>query len=223
MRLLVVEDERKIATFISKGLREAGFTVECCERGERAMDLLLTETYDAVVLDVMLPGRDGLSILRELRSTGRDIPVLLLTARSGLEEKLEGLNQGADDYLPKPFHLEELIARIHAITRRHDGRTASILKAGHLTLDLITREVRVEGKIVEMTAREFNLLEKLVRSPGRVYSRTLLYEQVWDYNFDPSTNLVDVYIRRIRSKIDQPNEPSIIETVRGVGYRLRKE
>lgn len=223
MRLLVVEDERKIATFISKGLREAGFTVECCERGERAMDLLLTETYDAVVLDVMLPGRDGLSILKELRSTGRDIPVLLLTARSGLEEKLEGLNQGADDYLPKPFHLEELIARIHAITRRHDGRTASILKAGHLSLDLITREVRVEGKIVEMTAREFNLLEKLVRSPGRVYSRTLLYEQVWDYNFDPSTNLVDVYIRRIRSKIDKPNEPSIIETVRGVGYRFRKE
>lgn len=222
MRVLVVEDERKIATFVAKGLREAGFTVEVCSRGDDALNLLLNEPFDAVVLDVMLPGRDGLSVLRALREAGRDVPVLLLTARSGLEERLEGLNQGADDYLPKPFYMEELIARLHAITRRREGRAASLIRIGNLKLDLLTREVHRGDELIETTAREFNLLELLARSPGRVYSRTQLYERVWDYDFDPATNLVDVYIRRIRNKIDEPNAGSLIETVRGVGYRMRK-
>lgn len=222
MRVLVVEDERKIATFVAKGLREASFTVEGCSRGDDALNLLLNEPFDAIVLDVMLPGRDGLSVLRALREAGRDVPVLLLTARSGLEERLEGLNQGADDYLPKPFYMEELIARLHAITRRREGRAASLIRVGNLKLDLLTREVHRGDELIETTAREFNLLELLARSPGRVYSRTQLYERVWDYDFDPATNLVDVYIRRIRNKIDEPNAESLIETVRGVGYRMRK-
>ncbi len=222
MRVLVVEDERKIAAFIAKGLREAGFAIEQCSRGDESLDRILTEPFDAIVLDIMLPGRDGLSILRAIRESGMDVPVLLLTARSGLDERLEGLNMGADDYLPKPFYMEELVARLHAITRRREGRPASLIRVGNLSLNLLTREVSSGEVKLELTAREFNLLELLARSPGRVFSRTQLYERVWEYDFDPATNLVDVYIRRIRSKIDISGKASLIETIRGVGYRMCK-
>ncbi len=222
MRVLVVEDERKIADFVTKGLRESGFVVEACHRGDDALTRISNEPFDALVLDVMLPGRDGLDVLREIRRGGRDIPVVLLTARGGLEDRIGGLNAGADDYLPKPFYMEELVARLHAVIRRRDGRAASLLRVGTLVLDLPAREARVGEEAIELTAREFNLLELLARSPGRVFTRTMLYEQIWEYDFDPSTNLVDVYVRRLRAKIDSPGQPSMIETVRGVGYRMRK-
>lgn len=178
MRVLVVEDERKIAEFICKGLHECGFLVELCDRGDDGLIRLMNEPFDAVLLDVMLPGQDGLSVLRELRRAGRDIPTLILTARSGLEDRIAGLNAGADDYLPKPFYIEELVARLHAIVRRRDGRAASLLCVGELVLDLPAREARIGDREVELTAREFNLLELLARAPGRVFTRTMLYEQV---------------------------------------------
>jgi DNA-binding response OmpR family regulator len=171
----------------------------------------------------MLPGRDGLSILKGLRKEKNTVPVILLTARSGLDERVEGLNLGADDYLPKPFYMDELLARIKAVSRRSSGEQLSVIHHGGILINLIKREVKREDDVLELTTREFNLLELLMRSPGRVYSRTQLLEHVWGYDFDPQTNVVDVYIRRVRNKIDLPDEPSLIEAVRGVGYRLRAE
>ena len=222
MRILVVEDERKIAGFIRQGLEEQGFAVESCSNGDDAFTLATTRPYDAIVLDIMLPGRDGLSILRGLRERKNAVPVVLLTARSTLNERIEGLNLGADDYLTKPFYIEELIARIHAVTRRtHEGQI-SLLQIDDLTVNLITRKVRRREREIELTTREFGLLERLMSAPGRVFTRTQLLEHVWGYDFDPETNLVDVNIRRLRRKIDEESECSWIETVRGVGYRIRK-
>lgn len=222
MRILVVEDERKIAGFIRQGLEEQGFTVEVCGRGDEAYGLVITRSYDAVVLDIMLPGRDGLSILRSLREHKNMVPVVLLTARSELNERVDGLNLGADDYLTKPFYMEELVARLHAITRRARDGTFSVLHADDLSVNLLTRQVKRGERNIELTAREFNLLEHLMTSPGRVFTRTQLLEQVWGYDFDPETNLVDVNIRRLRRKIDEDDPHPLIETVRGVGYRIRK-
>jgi DNA-binding response OmpR family regulator len=221
MKILVVEDDPKIASFIQKGLKEQGDVVDVCYDGDEGYDLALSETYDVVLLDIMLPGRDGLSILRGLREQKNVVPVILLTARSGLDERVEGLNLGADDYLSKPFYMEELIARILAVSRRISGEQLSVFHHGSLTLNLITRELHRGDELLELTSREFNLLELLMRSPGRVYSRIQLLEHVWGYDFDPQTNVVDVYVRRVRGKIDMPDTPSFIETVRGVGYRLR--
>ncbi len=223
MKVLVAEDEKKMAALILKGLKAEGCVVDLCHDGNTAAELCFSRPYDAIVLDIMMPGRDGLSLLREIRRRGMSVPVILLTARAGLEERLEGLNMGADDYLPKPFYIEELVARLHAISRRASGRAESILQVSDLTLDLLTRQVRRGERIIELTAREFNLLELLARSPGRVYSRTMIFEQVWDYHFDPGTNLVDVYIKRLRKKVDEPFASKLIETVRGIGYRLRKD
>ncbi len=223
MKILVIEDDRKIASFVQKGLKEQGYVVDTCHDGDEGYGLATTETYDVILLDIMLPGRDGLSILRGLRKEKNTVPVILLTARSGLDERVEGLNLGADDYLPKPFFMEELIARIIAVSRRATGDQLSVIHHGGLTLNLITREVKRGKEVIELTSREFNLLELLMRSPGRVYSRTQLLEHVWGYDFDPQTNVVDVYIRRVRGKIDVPDAPSLIETVRGVGYRFTKE
>lgn len=223
MKILVVEDDRKISTFVSKGLKEQGYVVDVCNDGDEGLNLAMGESYDVILLDIMLPGRDGLSILRALRAEKNTVPVILITARSGLNERVEGLNLGADDYLPKPFYMEELIARIIAVSRRASGEQLSIVHYCGLTLNMITREVKRGDNVLELTSREFNLLELLLRSPGRVYSRTQLLEHVWGYDFDPQTNVVDVYIRRVRSKIDLPNEPSLVETVRGVGYRIRAE
>lgn len=221
MRILVVEDEKKIAGFIRKGLAETGFTVVVCARGDDALQLASVERFDAVVLDIMLPGRDGLSVLRQLRERHNTVPVIFLTARDGLSERVEGLNLGADDYLTKPFSIEELIARLRAIWRRLSGEGLSLQQCDDLTLNLTTREVRRAGQKIELTAREFALLEYLLRSPGRVLTRTQLCEQVWDYNFDPGTNLVDVCIQRLRRKIDDGHPVKLLQTVRGVGYMLK--
>lgn len=221
MRILVVEDQKKIAEFIRKGLEEHGFRVEVCRTGEDGIDRARAEPFDAMVLDIMLPGRDGLSVLRELRDRRVAMPVILLTARDGLEERVEGLNLGADDYLAKPFYVEELAARINALLRRATGGTPGQLKVADLSLDLIKREARRAGKRIELTSREFDLLAYLMRSPGRVFTRTQINEHVWDIHFDTGTNIVDVAIARIRKKIDEGAPLKLIETVRGVGYRIR--
>jgi DNA-binding response OmpR family regulator len=222
MRILVVEDERKIAGFIRQGLEEHGFDVEVCANGDEAYGLATTRPYDALVLDIMLPGRDGLSILRGLRAQKSAVPVILLTARTELNERIDGLNLGADDYMTKPFYVEELVARLHAVARRTKDEPAGLLRVGDLSVNLITRQVLRGGRAVELTAREFSLLERLMRAPGRVFTRTQLLEHVWGYDFDPETNLVDVNVRRLRKKLDDDAGAPLIETVRGVGYKIRK-
>lgn len=223
MKILIIEDDLKIAAFVQKGLKEHGYVVESCNNGDEGYDLACGENYDVILLDIMLPGRDGLSILRGLRDQKNSVPVILLTARSGLDERVEGLNMGADDYLAKPFFMEELIARITAVGRRASGTAMNVIHHTDLSLNLINRQVKRKDQTLELTSREFNLLELLMRSSGRVYSRTQILEHVWGYDFDPQTNVVDVYIRRIRAKIDEPNTASLIETVRGVGYRFKAE
>ena len=223
MKALVVEDEKKIASFVCQGLEERGFVVDVCHRGDDGFELATTRRYDVVLLDIMLPGRDGLSILRSLRERKNAVPVILLTARGQLNERVEGLNLGADDYVAKPFFLDELVARVHAVLRRASGEELSVLQAGDLIVNLITREVRRAGTLIELTSREFALLTCLMNSPGRVFTRTQLCEHVWNYHHDPGTNLVDVYVQRVRKKIaDDPAAP-LIETIRGVGYRFRKD
>jgi DNA-binding response OmpR family regulator len=222
MKILLIEDDSKISSFVKKGLKEQGFIVDVCDNGNDGYELASSQTYDVIILDIMLPGRDGLSILRGLREKKITIPVILLTARSALQERVEGLNLGADDYLSKPFYMEELIARIHAVTRRATGDQMSLMQANNLVINLITREVRLGKEKVDLTVREFNLLELLMRSPGRVFTRTQILEHVWGYDFDPQTNVVDVYVRRLRSKVDTKPETPLIETVRGVGYRIIK-
>jgi DNA-binding response OmpR family regulator len=220
VKVLLVEDEKKIAPFVRKGLEAEGFVVDVCLEGGGGFALATTRPYDVIVLDIMLPGRDGLSILRGLRERKLTVPIILLTARSELNERLEGLNLGADDYLTKPFYIQELIARIQAVVRRASGAAQSILAASDLTLNLLTREVTRAGRRIDLTTREFALLEHLLRSPGRVLTRVQICEQVWNYHFDPGTNLVDVYVQRLRKKIDGNAEAKLIETVRGVGYRI---
>lgn len=223
MKILVVEDEPKIASLVQKGLAAQGFVVDVTHDGDQGLELATSHPYDAAILDIMLPGRDGLSILRQLRERKMALPVILLTARGGLNERLEGLNLGADDYVAKPFHIEELIARLHAVTRRASGHSQSLLEVADLSMDLLTRKVSRGGRALELTAREFSLLEHLMRSPGRVLTRVEICERVWDYHFDPGTNLVDVYIQRLRRKVDEDSEHKLIETIRGVGYRIGRE
>ncbi len=220
MRVLVVEDQSQIASFIRKGLEEQGMVVDLVENGDDGYALATTEPYDAICLDIMLPGRDGLSILKNLRKQKNAVPVILLTARSELDERLEGLNLGADDYLTKPFYIEELVARIRTVVRRASGEATHLLKVGDLHMDLVQHSVSRGGEDIHLSMREFSLLEFLMRSPGRVLSRMQICEHVWNYSFDPDTNLVDVYIQRIRKKVDHDFDPKLIETVRGVGYRI---
>jgi DNA-binding response OmpR family regulator len=222
MNILVVEDEKQIAGFIRRGLEEAGFGVEVCHHGDDAYKRAMQSPYDAIILDIMLPGRDGLSILKNLRQQKNSVPVILLTARGEMNERVEGLNLGADDYLSKPFFVEELVARLQAVLRRAAGDNLSLLCVGDLTVNLITRDVKRGTRAVTLTAREFNLLTFLLRSPGHVFTRTQIIEHVWEYFFDPGTNLVDVYIQRLRKKLSEGGEPPLIETVRGVGYRVVK-
>ena len=226
MKVLLVEDEKKIAQFVLAGLKEQAFAVDYCDNGTAGFEYASRGGYDAIVLDIMLPGRDGLSILKGIRKAGDATPVILLTARNELDDRLEGLSLGADDYLAKPFFVEELIARIQAIVRRVSGERQNRLSVGDLILDRISREVKWRGESVDLTGREFNLIEYLMRSPGRVFTRTQILEHVWGYDFDPSTNVVDVCIQRIRKKIASistaSDSESPIESVRGVGYRFRK-
>ena len=220
MKILLVEDDPKLAALALKGLQARDFIVDHTASGDDGYLLATTRSYDAVVLDIMLPGRDGLSILRQLRAKGMNVPVVLVTARSALDERLEGLNLGADDYLPKPFYVEELIARLHAIVRRSSGQQASILQNGEVSVNLLSREVLCGGNPVEFTAREFALLTYLLRSPGQTFTRAQICEHVWNYHFDPGTNLIDVYVQHVRKKLGEVG-PALIETVRGVGYRAR--
>ncbi len=222
MKVLVVEDEKEVAALIRKGLQEQGFCVEVSHHGTEALGLATSHQYDAVVLDIMLPGRDGLSILKTLRKQRNAVPVILLTARSEVEERVEGLDLGADDYVTKPFYVEELISRVQAVVRRASGNQLSLLQAGDFTVNLITHEAKRGDRAIRLTAREFGLLEYLMRSPGRVYTRTQIIEHVFGYDFDPNTNLVDVYIQRLRKKIMGSSDSDLIETVRGVGYRFLK-
>ena len=224
MKVLLVEDEQKIADFVCAGFKEQGFVVDHCADGVEGFTLASRGGYDVIVLDIMLPGRDGLSILKGLRKAGDATPIILLTARNELDDRIEGLTLGADDYLAKPFFVEELIARVQALLRRISGERQNVLVVGDLHLDRISREVTWRGEAVDLTGREFNLIEYLMRSPGRVFTRTQILEHVWGYDFDPSTNVVDVCIQRIRKKIASigVEGESPIESVRGVGYRFRK-
>ncbi len=223
MKILVVEDDAKLGGFVRKGLEAQGFSVDLCDHGDVGFTLATTRSYDALVLDIMLPGRDGLSILRHLRDHHTTVPILLLTARSALNERLDGLNLGADDYLTKPFYIEELVARLHALLRRTSGQQKVVLQRGNVSVDLLSRAVTCEGKPVELTAREFALLTYLMRSPGRTFTRAQICEHVWNYHFDPGTNLVDVYVQHLRKKLGQDPDQPVIETVRGVGYRVPVE
>ena len=222
MHILVVEDEPKTAAFIRKALQAEGFTVAVCPEGDAGLAACEATTFDALVLDIMLPGRDGLSVLRRLRELGQRIPVLLLSARGGVNERVAGLNAGADDYLPKPFELAELVARVRALMRRSGEQKPTVLRVADLQLDTLTRQARRGGQEIQLTAREYRLLEFLMRSAGRLCGRMTLIEKVWDYDFDPGTNLVEVYIRRLREKIDADFEPKLLQTVRGAGYLLQQ-
>jgi DNA-binding response OmpR family regulator len=223
MHILFVEDEAKIANFVRAGLKEQGFVVDYCDNGDEGYTRALDNEYDAIVLDIMVPGKDGLSILKNLRRKGQNVPIILLTARNELDDRLEGLNLGADDYIAKPFFVEELVARIHAVVRRSAGDRQNLVCVGPIKLDRITREVTCNQHVVELTTREFNLLEYLMRSPGRVFTRTQILEHIWGYDFNPSTNVVDVCVQRIRKKIDSIGGAGWIESIRGVGYRFREE
>ena len=220
MRILVVEDERKIARFVQKGLKEFGFAVDVIGRGDEALEIILDNPFEAIVLDIMLPGRDGLSILRALRERSNAVPVLILTARGEVREKVEGLDLGADDYLAKPFAIEELAARLRALIRRQTGENLVRYRIQDLTLDVATRIVRRGNRRIDLTGREFSLLEFLMRTPGRVFTRTQLCQHVWEYQFDAGTNLVEVYIQRLRRKVDYGEPAKLIHTVRGAGYRI---
>lgn len=223
MRVLLAEDEKKVASHIRNAFRQEGHAVDMVHNGDDALHLAGTTPYDAIVLDVMMPGRDGLSVLRTLRERHITSPILLLTARGEVSERVEGLRLGADDYLSKPFAMEELVARIESLARRAGGQGLTLLKVQDLTVNLVTREVLRAGKPIELQAREFSLLEYFIQSPGRVLTRAQITERVWDYHFDTGTNVVDVYIQRLRKKIDDGFDRKLLHTIRGVGYVLRTQ
>jgi two-component system OmpR family response regulator len=223
MRVLVVEDEVKMAALIRRGLAEDGFAVDLAGSGGEALARAKEQTYDAIVLDVMLPGIDGFATCRGLREEGVWSPVLMLTARGAVEDRVAGLDGGADDYLTKPFSFAELLARLRALIRRDRNERAAVLVAGDLSLDPVGREVRRGGAKISLSAKEFALLEVFMRQPGRVLSRLDLLEQAWDYEFEHRSNVVDVYLSYLRQKIDKPFGVESLETIRGAGYRLRKD
>jgi DNA-binding response OmpR family regulator len=222
MRVLVVEDEKKTASFVRKALQAESFAVDVAANGDDALIAAANTPFDVIVLDIMLPGRDGLSVLRQLRERKNTTPVLLLSARGEVNERVDGLNAGADDYLPKPFELAELIARVRALTRRGSEGKSSVLALADLKLDTVTHKALRGETEIELTVREYRLLEFLMRSAGRPCGRMMILEKVWDYDFDPGTNLVDVYIRRLREKIDSDFEPKLLHTIRGSGYLLKE-
>ncbi|HVM50569.1 MAG TPA: response regulator transcription factor [Candidatus Acidoferrum sp.] len=222
MRVLVVEDEKKTASFIRKALQAEGFAVDVCHNGDEGLAAARATPFDAIVLDIMLPGRDGLSMLRQLRERQNHTPILLLSARGEVNERVEGLNAGADDYLPKPFVIAELVARVRALGRRGADSQPLVLRLADLTLDTVTHQARRGEVSIELTAREYRLLEFLMRSPGRICGRMTILEKVWDYDFDPGSNLVDVNIMRLREKIDADFAPKLLHTVRGIGYVMKE-
>jgi two-component system OmpR family response regulator len=221
MRALVIEDDPTIASFIEKGLRAEGFAIDRAADGHQGLHLAATEPYDVAIVDVMLPGRDGLSVIEELRRQRIQTPVLILSARRSVDDRVRGLQAGGDDYLVKPFAFPELLARVQALVRRATGTTEPTrLHVGDLTLDRVSRRVERAGRAIDLRPREFTLLEYLMRNAGRVLSKPMILSHVWDYSFDPRTNVVDVLVSRLREKIDRDFEPKLIRTVRGVGYVL---
>jgi len=220
MKILIIEDEAKTGNYLKQGLTEAGFVADLVRDGIDGAHLALTEAYDLVVLDVMLPGMDGWRVLQEIRRAGRELPVLFLTARDHVDDRVKGLESGADDYLVKPFAFSELLARVRTLLRRGKITEAEVLRAADLELDLRRRRVTRAGKRIDLTAKEFALLELLLRRQGEVLPRSLIASQVWDMNFDSDTNVIEVAVRRLRSKMDDEFEPKLIKTVRGMGYVL---
>jgi heavy metal response regulator len=222
MRVLLVEDDKKIATFIIKGLKQAGFAVDHALDGEDGLHLALNEPYDACIIDIMLPKRDGLSLIEELRRQKINTPVLILSAKRSVDDRVKGLQTGSDDYLVKPFAFSELLARVQALIRRASPPALpTSLVVADLHLDLLTRDISRSDQKIDLQPREFALLEYLMRNAGRVVSKTMILEHVWDYNFDPQTNVVDVLVCRLRNKVDRDFETKIIHTIRGVGYVLK--
>jgi two-component system, OmpR family, copper resistance phosphate regulon response regulator CusR len=222
MRILVVEDDRKLVEVLRQGLKENGFAIDTAADGNTGLELALDTDYDAIVLDLMLPGLGGLDLLKELRSRHRAAPVLVLSARSAVEDRIRGLDLGADDYLAKPFSFQELLARLRAITRRPAAEPRTTLVAADLELDTARHEVRRAGRAIDLTAKEFALLELLLRKKGVVVTRGMILDRVWDMDYDGGSNLVEVYINYLRRKVDQDFEPKLIQTVRGSGYVLRE-
>ncbi|MBI3149542.1 MAG: heavy metal response regulator transcription factor [Betaproteobacteria bacterium] len=218
MKILIVEDESKTGEYLRQGLTEAGFVVDLARDGLDGRHLALTEDYDLIVLDVMLPGVDGWQLLREIRHAGQHLPVLFLTARDQVEDRVKGLELGADDYLVKPFAFSELLARVRSLLRRGKTKEPETLRLADLELDLLRRRVQRGGKRIDLTAKEFALLELLLRRQGEVLPRSLIASQVWDMNFDSDTNVIEVAVRRLRAKVDDDFEPKLIRTVRGMGY-----
>jgi len=223
MRILLVEDDRKVASFIRRGLTEEGYAVDVIHDGENGLAMGLDRLHDIIVLDVMLPQKPGFQVLRELRQAKVTTPVLLLTARDAVEDKVQGLDAGADDYLTKPFAFAELLARVRALLRRAKTAETPVLRVADLTLDPATRTVKRGQEAIPLTNREFALLEYFLRNPGRVLTRTMIAEHIWDYSFDAGTNVIDVYVNYLRKKIDAGRESKLIHTVRGVGYVLKTE
>ena len=224
MRLLLIEDDSKIASFIVKGFKAAGFVVDHAVDGERGLDLGLSEPYEVIIVDLMLPRRDGLSVIAHLREQKIDTPVLILSAKDTVDDRVKGLQTGSDDYLPKPFAFAELLARVQALMRRSKGTMEpTSLKVGDLSLDLISRDVTRDGQHIDLQPLEYSLLAYLMRNAGRVVSKTMIMEHVWQYNFDPQTNVVEARICRLRDKIDKDFKTKLIHTVRGVGYVLRTD
>jgi two-component system OmpR family response regulator len=222
MKLLLIEDDETLADYVAKGLRECGHVVDVCRDGKEGLYAAADQAHDVIVLDRMLPGVDGMTILQTIRATGNPVPVLIVTALGEVDDRVEGLRKGGDDYLSKPFSLQELAARVEALGRRHShGRATERLEVAGLEMNLLRREVRVGGQEVRLTTREFQILEMLMRNAGRVVTRSMLLEGVWDYRFDPQTNIVDQHVSRLRQKLGEDAAANAIETVRGVGYRIR--
>ncbi len=221
MRILLVEDEKKVASFVKKGLEEEYYSVDVAFDGKNGLHLALTGEHDLIILDVMLPHKDGFSILKEIRSEKISTPVLFLTAKDTVSDKVQGLDIGADDYLPKPFAFEELLARVRALLRRHSSQKDLVLKVLDLSLDTQTHSVTRNNLEIKLTPREYSILEYLMRNKNRVISRTVLSEHVYDYHFDTNTNVLDVYINKLRNKIDKNSDSPVIQTIRGVGYIIK--
>ena len=221
MRILVVDDDVRLASVVSRGLSEEGYAVDVAYEGEEAQYLAEINEYDLILLDLMMPVIDGLTVCRTLREAGLETPILMLTAKDAVANRVVGLDVGADDYLVKPFASDELVARVRALTRRQSPSRGTVLTIGGLHLDTVTRRLSCDDQSIELTSKEYAVLEYLMRNPDAVISRGMIEEHAWDNDFDSVSNLVDVYIRRLRAKIDQPDRPSVIETVRGAGYRLR--
>ncbi len=221
MKLLLIEDDKESAKYLLKGLREQGYVVDHAESGKDGLFMAASEKYDGMIIDRMVPEVDGVTIIQTLRASGNETPIIILTALDKVEERVKGLKAGADDYLAKPYSFTELVARIETITRRKSGTKAvTKLQCGELEMDLLTRSVKRGDKDIDLQAREFALLEFLMRNSGTVVTRTMLLEHVWDYNFDPQTNVIDVHISRLRQKVDKGFDKSMIQTLRGAGYKL---